>query len=251
MTKNLPSNLSYKQNKELYDQISNLLIQKSIDCMDYSCSTDINISFGKYIWCGNMNSPTGSGFTLTNSDKTDIYGPQYKYMLYLNLKFNLKLKIDAEFIDIYSHDGFLFNYNIQPLKGKYTCFTNLNTIEDAFGTELKIVFSKKKKLTKEEQNIVNKRMFRIPREEIYSFKVKIPELKQFGDTENCNICLENVDENKYISPCGHLLHMNCIFNYLESKELLYEMHPNCLYHCCGAKKIKPFECVVCKTLIIK
>jgi len=94
---------------------------------------------------------------------------------------------------------------------------------------------------------------RSPREEIFRIKVKIPELIQYGDTKNCSICLEQASDptNKYISPCGHLFHLDCILRYLEYKDLLYPMHLRCGDRCCRARKIKPFECIVCKTIISK
>ena len=80
--------------------------------------------------------------------------------------------------------------------------------------------------------------------------IKIPELQEFGDTENCNICLENVSDNKHITECGHLYHQSCLFNYLETKNKIKESSCD---DRCGCKKtpiiIYPFECPVCKTNI--
>lgn len=251
LTSNPYSNLSITTYPQEHKAISKLLISKSISSMEYSCDIDIQTSWGKYMWCGQVNSPTGSGFTLTNSNIVDIYGDPYTHMLLLELKPNLKLLNEADFYDIYDGEGGLYGYNIDPISSKIIDFKKIKP--EQIGTELEIVFSKKKVLTKEEQEIVNRRLFRTPRVEIFRIKITIPDLIQYGDKLDCSICLDLVSEqtNKYISPCGHLFHLDCIFKYLESKNLLYPMYRECTKLCCGAKKIKPFECVVCKTLIIK
>ena len=169
----------------------------------------------------------------------------------LDLKPNVKLLKEADFFDIYDHTGFLFGYNVGPIHHQLAQFKKIKP--ELIGTELSIVFSKKKQLTPEENAIVIKRMFRTPREEIFSLKVRIPELTQYSTDSVCSIYLDQVGEptNKYVSPCGHLFHLNCIFDYLEAKNRLHPIHPRCTKFCCGAKKAKPFECPVCKTLITR
>lgn len=247
------TNLSNNFYPDKFGQINMILINKQIDCMDYSCDHNIKMSWGKYLWCGQTKSPTGSGFTLTNSPNTDSYGNPYTHAMSLELVLNEKLVRDCEFYDIYTHTGFLFGYNLNGLSQRMNVFKKISP--DLIGTELSIVFSKKKKLTKEEQEIVYKRLIRTPREPVYTIKFVIPDIIQFGEKIDCNICLEQVDSdsnsNKYISPCGHLFHLNCIFEYLEKNDLVYPMYSGCARLCCGAKKIKPFDCVVCKTKIYK
>jgi len=251
MNPNPFSNLSEKAYPKLFEKINALLINKCIECMDYSCESNIKISWGKYRWCGQSNSPTGSGFTLTNSNCTDIYGDPNTYAMLLELKLNQKLILNTTFLDIYDHKGSLIAYNIDPInKSEFAQFCKIK--HELIGTELELIFSKTKKLTLEEKDKLLRIFGRTPREPIYSFKIKIPELIQYGDKSDCNICLGNVLEtDKYITPCGHLFYLDCIFKYLESKNLLYPMYTPCAKLCCGAKKIKPFECVVCKSIITK
>jgi hypothetical protein len=85
---------------------------------------------------------------------------------------------------------------------------------------------------------------------LYSIYIKIPKLKQYGDLNNCNICFDEVNEkNKYITPCGHLFHINCIFTYFKSNHLLENI--NCSENCCNTMKIKQYECIVCRYKIKK
>ena len=251
MKKKLFSNISETDFPVSFNQLNNLLIHKCIDGMSYYCLTDIKITFGKYLWCGNMRSPNGSGFTLTNSCNTDTYGNPYTHMMSLTLDINHKILRDCDFYDIYTETGFLLGYNVEPLKPMMNVFKRIEP--NLFGTELEIVFSKKKELSDEEKEIIKKHLMRLPKTEIYKMKVKIPNLIQYGEKIDCNICLEPVNDetNKYITSCGHLFHLQCIFQYLEKKELLYPIHSGCNRLCCGAKKIKPFECVVCKTYITR
>jgi hypothetical protein len=238
--------------QESFEKINVILFSKQIDLMEYSCLSDIKMSWGKYVWCGNTSSPTSSGFTLTNSPNVDLYGNNYAYAMKLTLKPNEKLLKDCSFYDIYKDDGFLFGYNRESLTSDITVFKKIKPEE--IESELKIVFSKAKKLTVEQEEKLKRSLCGFPKESVYSIKIKIPELIQYGEKIDCNICLEQVTEetNKYISPCGHLFHLDCIFTHLESKNLLYSIHKFCNNsRCCGAKKIKPFECVVCKTLITK
>lgn len=221
------------------------------DYSEYFCDYEIKVSFGKYVWCVNAESPSGSGFTLTNSKCIDPFENPYTYMMFLKLKPNDKLLKNADFFDIYTDTGFLFGYNVGSIHSNLNQFKKIE--QELIGTELEIIFSIKKNLTDEEKEIITKRFIRMPREEIFTIKIKIPELMQYGDCEDCAICLGEVNDitNKYISPCGHLFHLKCIFQYLESKNLLYPMFDLCDDRCCGANKIKPFECVVCKTIISK
>lgn len=219
---------------------------------EYNCDYDIKMSYGKYIWCGKTSSPTGSGFTLTNiDDSTNLqsYGYPYTYMMLLKFTLSDKLYRDTDFYDMYDHTGFLCEYNLGPVKQTNITFKKIK--DEQIGTEIDIVFSKTKQLSEEEYNAIRKSFRRIPRDEIYRIKIKIPELTQYDNT--CLLCLEDVDnpENKYITHCGHLFHLNCIFEYFERNNLLYPLYPHCSQFCCNTKKIKPFECIVCKSIIIK
>lgn len=261
MSRNPYSNLFYKNFPDLHAQTNALLFSKCIDCNNYACSSLIDISWGKYLYCENMSSPTGSGFTLVpySSTNTDIYGDPFGWMILLKLNMSMKLLRDTSFIDIYDEKDRLFGYNTKQFNKSffpsYKFFKKISP--DMIGTELRIEFSKEKKLTQEEQEQLRRTLRRTPRELIYTINVKITEPVLYGDTTECVICLNNIDNNsttpnKYISPCGHTYHLDCVFDYVRSKNLLYPIHMYCNNKtCCGASKIKPFECAVCKRLIEK
>jgi hypothetical protein len=250
---NIASGMTDLEFMNIPNAINLLFLDKMTDTFEYKCKSDIKMSFGKYLWCGNMSSPTGSGFTLVNyeSTQTDLYGSPYTHTMLLELNLNPKLLKNTDFIDMYDNTGFLMGYNVGKIAKKWLSFKKIKS--ELIGTEIRIVFSKKRQLTKEQEEQVRRSFTRIPRDIVYEINVKIPELMQYGDKSDCNICLDAVEDekNRYISPCGHLFHLNCIFKYLETKNLLYPTHPQCLNRCCNAKKIKPFECVVCKNIISK
>jgi len=236
--------LKSKINPEKTNNINKLLLDKCINILDYSVTYETNVSFGKYMWCGKMNSPTGSGYVLSTNNKAKA-----QHMILIKMRVNEKILRDATFYDVYTHTGFLFSYNIDRI---HLNIIILKPIEEKLiGTELEVIFSKKKLLTQEEQEIVTKRLMRTPREEIYSIKIKIPELKIYGNENECNICLENIDDinNKYITPCGHLFHLNCMYTYFDTNNLLYPKHPGCTQFCCDTRKVKDFNCVVCNKIV--
>lgn len=249
--KNLGTNLGESTNPKEYQQINEMLINKCLDVMEYSCETNTSVFYGKYLWCGNTSSPKGSCFTLVNTtnNNKDPYDTPFSHVLLLELNLNPKLRREVDFIDVYDENGGLYGYNTEIVKNQWKNFKKIN--ETYIGKELKIVFSKVKELTKEQQEIEQKRLMRTPREPIYEITVKIPELKIYGSQIECNICLNDVNNetNKYVSPCGHLFHLDCIFKYFETANLLYPVYTTCKNNCCGANKVKQFNCVVCKKLI--
>lgn len=212
LQKKLPSYLNFDVYKERHIKINNLLHEKYIIFMEYICKTDIKVYFGKYSYKNEI------GYTITNYENCLC-----QYMLYINLEYNLKLKTDANCISIYSqNEKKIYNKLINKIEEKeLTIFIKLDDNENKFGTELKIIFSKKDLNKSDNLKIV------------YTTFIKIPELKILGNTEQCNICLENVNlENKFITPCGHLFHDDCNIQYLKSKNF-----------------VNKYECAVCKTPI--
>jgi len=77
-------------------------------------------------------------------------------------------------------------------------------------------------------------------------------LLHYGNENECNICLDSITDinDKFITPCGHLFHMNCINIYLDKNNLLYPIFEQCTQFCCNSRKVKNFNCVVCKKMII-
>jgi hypothetical protein len=219
----------------------------------YNADTELKLSYGTYIWCGNMNSPTGSGYTLCTSTESISDHKKTTYMLLLKIKMNDYLVNDVTFIDIYNNVGRLLQSNKENIVNNIYIFFN-EIKQDMIDTEFEIVFSRPKQLVDRERHWI------IPQVKIYSIKIKIENITIFGDIDNCNICLDSVfnfnsDTDKYISPCGHLFHLNCIINYLDNANLLYEIHPYCKrpypLDCCNTRKIKQFNCPTCRQIIEK
>ena len=120
---------------------------------------------------------------------------------------SMKLLRDTSFIDMYDEKGELFGYNTEQFnKSTYPSYKFFRKITpDMIGTELRINFSKEKKLTQEEQEQLRKTLRKTPRELIHTINIKITEPVLYGDTTECVICLNNIDNNsatpnKYISP---------------------------------------------------
>jgi hypothetical protein len=246
---NLITGLNEITNPAEYFKINELFSIKCNNLLKYQCRVKMENYFGSFMWCGNMSSPTGSGYVLTNNNlKAEV-----KYALNLYLIMNDELFRETDFIDLYNCENFLMGYNVSSINSQFWSTSKL--IDPKFiGTDITVIFSKKKALSEKEEALVRKNFSRIPRQEIYTIKIKIQDLIQYGDKTDCNICLESVnsDNDKYITPCGHLFHLKCIFEYLESKDELYPLHSQCArvypngnQSCCNARKIKIFNCPSC------
>lgn len=165
---------------------------------------------------------------------------------------NSHLISGADYYEIYTFTGSLFARCISPLKNQNIQFKRVNLA--LVGTQLEIIFWKEKDISEKEQEKLNRTGARWPRDEIYKFKIKIPELPEYSEQSSCIVCLEQISDltNKYISPCGHLFHTSCLFGYLDKKNLLNPTHSDCMrINCCQTRKIKPWACPICKTKIYR
>jgi hypothetical protein len=226
-------------------------LNKCLNLIEYKVKSECELSFGKYVWCSNMEEFHESGFKLTNSDVKDTYGDMNTHCLNIILLLNPKLHNDAFFIDLYDHNGGLFGYNVTPLKLPFFIKkTKIN--KKLIGTEITVKFSKKKILIIEQQKNMYTNFKRTPRDVIFEHKFIIPDIKIYSNNE-CNICLENVINitDKYITTCGHLFHLDCIFNFFENNNLLYPLHKYCSSKFgCQTRHCKVFDCPVCRHLVI-
>jgi hypothetical protein len=226
------SDLSYDKYTDCHLKINDLLFKKHMDTMNYDCiMNNKKISYGNYIFCKN-----NFEFKLKENGN-DVN--KYKYLLQFHLKLNLKLKRDTLFLKINA------NYAItQKNYYEYTVFVELNKSLFHYGLGQYIQISFFKKNAKGQ----NEKMFY--KNYILSSVIKNKIFKQYGDIESCNICLENIGKNKYITPCGHSFHTNCIFDFMKNKNLLYDIEQNCYHNCCKTEGIKELICPVCKFKII-
>lgn len=206
------------------------------------------MTFGKYIWCRNMNA--NSGFKLTNQNIDDISYVHDTFMINLKIKMNCQLAIDTHYIEIYDHKGGLFNYNVKPINSMFYT-TTIQIKDNEIGTQLTIKFCKPKVLSEQEEENLFKTLKRRPMDVIHKHIITIPNLTTFDDLTSkteCLLCLSNVTErtNKFITSCGHTYHMNCIWDYLVKNNCIGEIHSNCKHSCCNTGSIiKSFSCPFC------
>jgi hypothetical protein len=215
------------------------------------------ISYGKYVWCGNLD--IGSGFTLTDQNFHDSYGEVNTSVLNLHIYMDPSLVGQVDGIEIYNEKGGLFGYNTRKVSTPYFSFFKKLKKEE-IGTTFKICFNKKKVLTREEELTVFKLFRRYPKEVLFEKTIVIQEIATFSDS-TCKICLNDVDDaiNKYISYCGHTFHMNCVWEYLTVNGFINPIasrcsikYPDGRYLCCNTGKLnRSFNCPACNTKICK
>ncbi len=206
----------------------------------YDFYVSIGTSYGRFLYCTNEKSDM-KGYTLSVSTvNQNDDNNNYELMVYLNFEFNEELMYDSNWYGIYYDTTCLTDGLVET-----NCINTLIKINaNMFGKELKIVFLQKDTCIDENgEEYMNEK-------EAYCTTMIIPELKIYGDDIDCNICLENVDPlyNRYITPCGHLFHMDCIYRYFLSKKLLYTPNFECMIPrlcSCGGLKVKRFKCTVC------
>lgn len=220
-----------------------------------NATISVDISYGRYVWCGNMDAPPDSGFFLNPTNAKDQYGEPRTYFLVLVVEMNDILFRHTDIIDLYDCTRFLFGYSRYPNKSNTVYFYKKLDAE-LISTDLTVKF--RKILPRNS----DKRMFcRPPMDTIFEQVITIPNLVLKSDTI-CKICLEEVSDNEYISPCGHILHMNCLWSYLEHSGSLMPTNERCMGHlgfndkkcpitCCGSRKYQPFTCVYCNRSILR
>lgn len=198
-----------------------------------------------------MSSPNGSGFILSNADPTTLgictkyTGDLNSYSVTFQIHMNDTLSRTVTNYEIYLSDGDLFGYgdiahqNLMKLKPK-------KISPKLMGETLTFKFGYYLPQSKDDQLKLKRSMFHT----VYETTITLSEPKQY-ETEICAICTDPVIDvkTKYVSPCGHLLHLNCLFDYLRSAGKLYEIPPRCVNRCCNSPKIKPFNCPCCRRLI--
>ncbi len=218
---------------------------------NYHIEAEIKISYGRYIWCGNGSSDPGSGFFLNPTDVTDNYGDPCSFFITLIIQMNSPLFLKTQAIELYDHTGFLFGYTTAFIDKHHVIFYKKISPE-LIGTKLTMKFGS--------YEPIPPRTFSRPRFNVIAQQnITIPNLEIKSDTI-CKICLDEVDDpkNKYIGPCGHMLHMTCLWQYLEKNQLLLPINDRCMkyrqngkWSCCGSRKYMPFHCVYCQELIIR
>ena len=215
----------------------------------FTNKVDLKATFGTYGWCGNLYDGESSGFYLSIDPD---YHPQYPscyqeyvqcHMIDLNISLDPKLFQLIDLIEILDNDGFCVHFTDHRLKSiEQFCFC---LRQYHVGHVLRILYHGHGKLIFQEQ-------------------ITLPQLLTYGDTSvlephlpetktnmvcpMCPICLEQIrpETHRYISACGHPFHEGCLWTYLEKNGYVKAMK---CHHCDHSRKIRPFPCPMCRTLL--
>lgn len=209
------------------------------------------ITYGSYTWCTNPYCKFGSGFFLNNINN-DVQNSNILHkngcykgnIINIHILFSSKLHNDTDVIHIYKKNNELIHYSVNISNIVYTQKIKMDNFDK--NEQLRIEF--RKYLPKTQTDM---KWFKPSKEEtIHTDIFNVSSLLEFGNTKDCNICLSTVDDNnKYITECGHLFHLSCMFEHFEKNNLLHETHENC--HRCNdysgyyCKKPLSFNCIVC------
>lgn len=211
--------------------------------MSYFTNVKINSHYGTYAWCTNGDSREKPGWHLTDCRKKPMNIIDYadrKIIITIDIEMSDDLFERIDIINIYDATGFLAQYSKKIKESTY--HFNFKTEEVMIGTKLKINYDKML------PNPNTQTLSRPPMQTVYQDVITIPALDIKGDT-NCALCLEDVVDDKYISPCHHIFHTNCIWDYLEKNNLIKSMNDRCGNHCGHTNKPKKFPCPTCRTII--
>jgi len=209
---------------------------------DFKVNIKLETFYGKYDWCC-VNGI--SGYTLSvNPKQSSCSYSKIGQMVKIDIFINQELLDKIDIIEMYDKTNFLAQYSVEKLKNKNSFFFQLqyvNTKESE--TVLNILF--RKILPRKVGRFT---LCRPPMQTILSEKITIPILNFKGDIK-CAICLEEVDDDKYISKCKHLFHNKCIFNYIKFNDFINKLSKKCQQHCQHSEKPKPFPCPICRTIL--
>ena len=211
--------------------------------MSYFTNVKINSHYGTYAWCGIGYDGEKPGWHLTDCRKKLTKGVDYsdrKLIITIDVEMSDDLFEGINIINIYDETGFLAQYSKKITESTY--HFNFKMEEAMIGTKLKINYDKML------PNPNTRTLSRPPMQTIHQDIITIPAFDIKGDTI-CAVCLEDVTTEKYISPCHHIFHTNCIWDYLEKNNLIKAMNELCDKHCGHTHKPKKFPCPTCRTII--
>lgn len=189
---------------------------------------EIGLEYGSYEWCGSIGEYrlTCDGDCLCNAGTI---------LITIKITMNDALRFVVGRIEIYDSVGSLIQYS-RDFAEAYRYYTmNFIIDERRIGTTLMVVFVQK-----------------TTRRNVHKCEIVVPPLVILGDSDVCVFCLSSVVDvnNKYVSPCAHLFHLDCLFQYLRHNDLLDYKNDWCEYIACGHGNTSgEFLCPVCKSVI--
>jgi len=204
---------------------------------------DVCVWYGNYGWCGSNYDGEKSGFYLSTL-KSNYYFDK-KVMINVNVKMSEELYEAIDHINIFDNTNFLSQYtNPDRFCNDTKSYNFYFKIEDKFqNTEMKIIFYKY-------LPPLHGKLYGMPLKTIYETTFIVPELTVIGSNV-CSICLENVENDKYISPCKHIFHQSCIHEYLLKGKFLRPLSVRCFEYCEHSEKFNEFNCPNCRNLIMR
>ena len=206
---------------------------------EYSADLSISVSKGKYSWCGNGYDGNKSGHYLSENGENQI-------MLRINIKMNSQLFADKQIIEIRDMDvknSALYQYTMPDNfeKNSMSCKFFYPITDNMLEKEFRMKFCKILPMS-EMQKL---RLCRAPCETIYEKIFVIPKLPDV--LRECSICLENIDNDVFISECSHVFHAKCMTDlFINNKK--FETNIRCEKHCDHGGKIKSYTCPYCMTV---
>jgi hypothetical protein len=203
-------------------------------------TVNTEITYGEFAWCGNTNDGSVSGYYM--SEIYDSTYPEKKVLLTVKINMDQSLVKKVDRIEIRDSTGFLAYYTVEAVQKENNCRLKIN--EHLLGTDFKILLLK---FLPDDPNLPFSVFRRQRTETVYKTTFKVP---QFKNTEKvCSICLDDVETDKYITPCGHIFHFKCIWSYLAKNDLLKKKPAFCADHCKHSNKPSDFACPMCKHVI--
>lgn len=201
------------------------------------------LSYGEFAWCCNGDE---SGYYL--SLVKDRTYPQKKLLLCIKIVMSRALLNATDRIELYDATGFLASYNTKPITTtNYSACLKIDTSLQK--TTMQVLFRKFLPIPTGASPFA-----RTPMETVFKTSFVIQSMTLSGDS-TCSICLEEpTDDAKYVTPCGHVFHMSCIYDYLHAKEFIRPMPELCSKYCCShgsghSPKPGPFACPVCRRTV--
>jgi hypothetical protein len=208
---------------------------------EYDVDINIKVEYGNYSQCYYEFESSIPGEYLS----TNMNNYSKKLLLIIDILMNQTILNDIKYIEIYDKEKKLLQYSKEINSTHYRFVFSVD--ESLQESNLLVLF---RQIDKEKGYIKIDIYHRPPLVTLYEETISVPKLEILGDDSYCAICIKKIDNlDKYISPCKHLLHISCLFNYLENNNALIKKLIHCKQFCMHSNKPSEFSCPICTSLI--
>lgn len=199
-------------------------------------SVKAQFSTGHYEYCHRTFHHQPSGWHLTSPSDKDS-----QVVVHLTITLPPKLVRQIDSIMIRDLDGVSLVYTAQPIPKEQVLRSTFLLDPKRCHIESMIVY-----LGKYLPLPPNRWRGQPPDLQIFG-RVVVP-LQHQELNEDCPICLDKVESNKYVSTCRHVFHHSCLWSYLKQDKSLFS---KCTSTACdhAAYKARPFPCPMCRTTL--